>query len=133
MDKSTQSAGHTLDLLITRDEPLALNISVCDPALSDHFVVHCDISIAKPSFERKEIKFRKLRTIDAVKFCDELANSSLLLHPPDDLHQLVALYSSALVSTLNKHAPIKRRVITILPAAPWYTEEIKTEKESEGD
>lgn len=46
VDKSTHSAGHTLDLLITRDEPLALNISVCDPALSDHFVVHCDISIA---------------------------------------------------------------------------------------
>ena len=118
----------TLDLLITRDEPLALNISVCDPALSDHFVVHCDISIAKPSFERKEIKFRKLKTIDTGKFCDELANSSLLLHPLDDLHQLVALYSSALVSTLNKHAPIKRRVITVRPAAPWYTEEIKTEK-----
>lgn len=47
MDKSTHSAGHTLDLLITRDEPLGLNISVCDPALSDHFVVHCDILIAK--------------------------------------------------------------------------------------
>ena len=61
-------------------------------------------------------------------FCDDLANSSLLMHPPDDLHQLVTLYNSALVSTLNKRAPIKRRVITIRPAAPWYTEEIKTEK-----
>jgi len=96
--------------------------------LSDHFVVHCDISIAKPSFERKEIKFRKLKTIDTEMFCDELANSPLLLHPPDDLHQLVALYNSTLVSTLNKQAPIKRRVITVRPAAPWYTEEIKTEK-----
>jgi len=57
-------------------------------------------------------------------FCDELPNSSLLLHPPDDLHQLVAFYNSALVSILNKHAPVKRRVITIRPAAPWYTEEI---------
>ena len=68
VDKSTRSAGHTLDLLITRDEPLAVNISVCDPALTDHFVVHCDISIAKPSFERKEIKFRKLKAIDTGKF-----------------------------------------------------------------
>ena len=28
VDKPTRSAGHTLDLLITRDEPLVLNISV---------------------------------------------------------------------------------------------------------
>ena len=72
--------------------------------------------------------------MDTKMFCDELANSSLLLHPQDDLHQLVALYSSALVSTLNKHAPIKRRVITVRPAAPWYSKEIKTKKkESKGD
>ena len=45
VDKPTHSAGHILDLLITRDESLVLNISVCDPALSDHFVVHCDILI----------------------------------------------------------------------------------------
>ena len=78
-------------------------------------------------FPLLEIKFRKLKTIDTEMFCDELANSSLLLHPLDDLHQLVALYI-ALVSTLNKHTPIKRRVITIRPASPWYTEEIKSEK-----
>ena len=128
VDKPMHSAGHTLDLLITRDEPLALSISVCDPALSDHFFVHCDISIAKPSFERKEIKFCKLKTIDIGMFCDELANSLLLLHALDDLHQLVALYNSALVSTLNKDAPVKRRVITICPAASRHTEAIKMEK-----
>ena len=59
---------------------------------------------------------------------DELFNSSLLLHPPEDLHQLVSLYNSVLATILNKHAPVRRRVITIRPAAPWYTEEIKGEK-----
>ena len=44
MDKPTLTAGHTVDLLITRDEHLAVNISVCVPALSDHFVVHCNIT-----------------------------------------------------------------------------------------
>ena len=128
MDKPTHSAGHILDLLITREEPLVFNISVCDPDLSDHFVVHCDILITKPSFERKEIEFRKLKTIDIKMICDELFNSSLLLHPPEDLHQLVSLYNSVLAAILNKHAPVRRRVITIRPAAPWYTEEIKSEK-----
>ena len=128
VDKPTHSAGHILDLLITREEPLVFNISVCDPDLSDHFVVHCDILITKPSFERKEIEFRKLKTIDTKMISDELFNSSLLLHPPEDLHQLVSLYNSVLADILNKHTPVRRRVITIRPAAPWYTEEIKGEK-----
>ena len=42
-------------------------------------------------------------------FCDEVANSPLSLHPPDDLHQLVALRNSVLASILDKHAPVKRR------------------------
>ena len=133
MDKPTHSASHILDLLITREEPLVFNISVCDPDLSDHFVVHCDILITKPSFKRKEIEFRKLKTIATkmmTMICDELFNSSLLLHPPEDLHQLVSLYNSVLAAILNKDPPVRGHVtcITIRPAAPWYTEEIKSEK-----
>ena len=72
--------------------------------------------------------FCKLKTIDTRMICDELLNSSLLLHPPEDLHQLVSLYNSMLASILDKYAPVKRHVITICPSAPWYTEEIKSEK-----
>lgn len=60
--------------------------------------------------------------------CDELFNSSLLLHPPEDLHQLVTLCNSVLAAILDKHAPVRRRAMTIRPTAPWYTEEIKSEK-----
>lgn len=119
LDKPTHSAIYILDLLITR---------VCDPDLSDHFVVHCDILITKPSFERKEIEVCKLKTIDTTMICDELFNSSLLLHPPEDLHQLVFLYNSVLAAILDKHALVRRCVITIRPAAPWYSEEIKSKK-----
>ena len=42
MNKPTHGAGHTVDFLIARDEPLGL--SVCVPALSDHFVVHCNMT-----------------------------------------------------------------------------------------
>ena len=30
---------------------------------------------------------------------------------------------------LEKHAPLKKRMITLRPAAPWYTDAIRTEKE----
>lgn len=29
---------------------------------------------------------------------------------------------------MDKHAPVKRRVVTIWPAAPWYTNEVSVEK-----
>ena len=38
-------------------------------------------------------------------------------------------YDSVLSSILNKHAPLRKRVIAIRPRAPWYIEEIKEQKE----
>ena len=38
-------------------------------------------------------------------------------------------YDSVLSSILNKHAPLRKRVIAIRPSAPWYIEEIKEQKE----
>ena len=60
----THRAGHTLDLLITRvDDHLVTSISTHDATLSDHFVFNCNLSIAKPLFVKKQIYFRRLKTI----------------------------------------------------------------------
>ena len=48
-------------------------------------------------------------------FIDDILDSSLIRNPPEDLD-------------LDKHAPIKKRIVTIRPSAPWYSEEIKLEK-----
>ena len=45
---------------------------------------------------------------------------------------LVDCYESTLSGLLEKHAPIKKRVVTIRPAAPWYNDQIRTEKQKEG-
>lgn len=47
-----------------------------------------------------------------------------------DLDALVTTYAydSVLGSLLDKLAPLKERVITIRPSAPWYTKEISDEK-----
>ena len=41
---------------------------------------------------------------------------------------LLHLYNSELSSVLDKHAPLKSRMVTIRPAAPWFSEEIKLER-----
>ena len=41
---------------------------------------------------------------------------------------LLRLYNSELSSILDKHAPLKSCMVTIRPAAPWFSEEIKLER-----
>ena len=41
-----------------------------------------------------------------------------------ELPAIVDQYEKTLKETLEKHAPLKRRTITLRPSAPWYNEEI---------
>ena len=38
-------------------------------------------------------------------------------------------YDEVLRSLLDKYAPVKERVITVRPFAPWYTAEVTAEKQ----
>ena len=49
---------------------------------------------------------------------------SVLLQHQDDLHVAVNNYDEVLRSLLNKHAPVKERVVTVRPSTPWYTAEV---------
>ena len=111
----THKSGHTLDLVITRaDEEPVGNVRVSDPAISDHCAIHFDTShLVKPRFERQKVTYRKLSSVDK-----GLTDVSALVH----------YYNKTLLSLLNEHAPVKSRIVTIRPAAPWYSENIKLEK-----
>ena len=41
---------------------------VHDPVISDHLAMHCQLAFTKPPFEKKEIHYRKLRSIDKTAF-----------------------------------------------------------------
>lgn len=124
--QSSYSENHILDLLITRsDERVIENVSVCDPAISDHAAVFCDLLINKPPFERRVLSCRKLKSVDLNSFCNDVSNSSLLRNPSTDLSSLVDQYETVLTSILDQHAPCKDRLITVRPSAPWFNEEIR--------
>ena len=124
-------SGHILDLLITRaDESIASAVNVTDPCLSDHLAVRCFLSLPKTAFERKEIQYRKLKSVDISLFRSDLSNAFLknsICHDTD-VSLAVQEYNSILTGLLDKHAPVKKRVLTLRPNAAWYTDDIKQEK-----
>ena len=61
-------------------------------------------------------------------FNDELKKSTLLSRDHIELPSLLDEYENTLRNILDEHAPMKRRTITLRPLAPWYTNEIREEK-----
>ena len=125
----THHVGHTLDLVITRANENGIITNCCvRQRISDHFAVHCNLTLAKPPLERKTISFRKTRSIDFDKLRNELNCSSLILDPSPDLDALVEQYNTTLSKLVDVYAPVKTKTVTIRPYSPWYTDEIASEK-----
>ena len=121
-------SGHTLDLLITSDKSLVKHVVVRDPALSDHYVVYCNLCLQKPRFVKNVVNFRKLHSTDMDSLREEIRSSSLIQKKATDLDALASQYDSVLRSLLDYHAPLKQRLVMARPSAPWYTPEVVLEK-----
>ena len=76
---------------------------------------------------KKVVSSRKLRGIHMTSFRSDVEGSVLLQHQ-DDLHVVVNMYDEVLRPLLDKHAPMKERVVTVRLSAPWYTAEVTAEK-----
>ena len=110
------------------DDQLVTSVSIHDAALSDHFVGNGVLSMEKPLFIKKQIVYRSYKNFDIDLFTSDIRGSSLISDSPNELDDLVALYDSELSGVFNRRVPIKKRTVTIRPAAPWYSEELKSEK-----
>ena len=62
-------------------------------------------------------------------FTDDLKQSSLLTTNTFYLTSLTEQYENTLKETLEMHAPLRRRVITVCQSAPWYHEGIGDNQE----
>ena len=85
----------------------------------------------KTTLKRREISYRKIRTINYDQFWRDLENSRLVSDPlllGLNLTDLVDLYNGTLKSLLDTHAPLVRKIVIIRPFSPWYTDDIRSEK-----
>jgi len=128
VQQPTHMDNHTLDLIITRNDDGNIVRSICvrDPGISDHCSVHAKICLEKPSLPRKEIKYRYLKGINYDHFRNDIENSPLVRNYTNchSITDLTGKYETTLRSILDSHAPLKKKIVTLRPVSPWYTEDI---------
>ena len=100
----THVHGHTLDVLITRENSSILSetLSIQDPHLSDnkgkpsgdHLAIFSRLKISKLPKQRKTVTFRKYRNIKVQDFITDLNTSAVLCNLEGPSDELVKVYNS---------------------------------------
>ena len=128
VDKPTHNQGHTLDLVLTRSSELIISdITYNHSVISDHAMVVCHVSIAKPCAPKKTITARDWKQVDLAALQTDIVQQ---LHFPDgaDVEKMVTIYNTVLRNIVNDHAPAKTKTVTVRTNTPWFTSEIARAK-----
>ena len=128
VDCETHKSGHTIDLIITSRSETLLKSVYPSEFVSDHCVIHCILNLQKPKFTKRQVSYRKLKSIDLSEFQHDLIASPLITNPATSLDSLADQYNRVLGQLLNNHATLKKHAITDRPAVPWYNESLTKEK-----
>ena len=109
----THKAGHTLDLVNTRDSEAFIDKVTISDLLSDHVLV----------------LVHKLRGLDATSLAAEVSTlASKTLHTDASLDSIAEKYNSILAATLDKFAPSRTKTVTGCPSQPWYNDTLHEAK-----
>ena len=118
----THKDGHTLDLLLMRDSLFESPApSVLDMALSDHFVIQLNLPYHRTKPETKVINTKNIKSIDIDVFKSEL------VHKLSESSFLD--FTCCIKETLDKFAPLKKRIVSSRPFAPWINIFVKAQKQ----
>ena len=63
-----------------------------------------------------------------IDFKNDFTSSNLAVNAESDMHTVVQQFNHGLMNLIDKHAPLRERVVTVRPKAPWYNSEIDTAK-----
>ena len=122
----THELGHTLDLIITRNNnEIALTLPRAGYFISDHCFISTKLGIPRPNLQVKTVSSRKLKDIDMSEFKADIQNvCSELLHI-QDINLLAHEYNVQLLQCLDRHAPVITRTQVVRPKVPYYDSSVK--------
>ena len=123
---STHEGGHTLDLVITReDDDIIKSAVVIYRFISDHASVFYPLNSAKTPAVVKETNYRQLKAIDLDALPADLRDSDLCTTKFTDVDEMASCYNSTLQATLDKHAPLKTKTAVNRRRVPWFNSQMK--------
>ena len=125
----THIGGHTLDLVITRqDSDLIKNVDT-DDIISDHLMLCFTLSLRQKEVEQKTTMRRSFKNFDVDAFDAELKESELCTTPADDIDDLVTQYNETLSLLLDKYAPVATSNQNRKRKTPWYKKDIHIKRQ----
>ena len=96
--------------------------------LSDHAFINAVLMVEKCNKMKTEVSFRKIKSITLEEFkCDLAEFSKTLLSLDEPLDHLVHEYNTTLTDILNKHAPLKTKMVKIIHRQHWFNDCIRCE------
>ena len=123
----THIGGHTLDLVITRQDSVLVWKIYTDDIISDYLMLCFTLSLRQKSTDKKRISRRSFKHFDCDKFESDLRESGLYISPSHDIDELVTQYNDTLSQLLDKHAPVIKA--TQNQKTSWYTQDIHNERQ----
>ena len=122
VQEPTHDKRHILDLVITRTDDLDIsNIRIDYSLPSDHAVVHFNINTLRPKKSSATKQHRNLKNLNTKKLNDDLLEVAKKSANVDDINQLVALYNTSLLESIDKLAPTKTKHIVAKDRPSWFT------------
>ena len=124
----THKAGHTLELVITRDSEAVIdNVTVSD-LLSHHALVLVHVKHPK-LLPTRITTITRLRGLDATSLEAEVSTlASRTFHTDDSPDSIAEKYNFNLAATLDKFAPCRTKTVTRRPSQPWYNDTLHEAK-----
>ena len=87
------------------------------------------LSAEEPGVVTKKVSYRKYRAISVSDLIQDIKSASILHSVGGSIDDLVDAYSTGLASIVNKHAPLITKQVKLRPNTPWYSEELRNEKQ----
>ena len=128
----THESGHILDLVITRPTDFISDVLVRE-FFSDHKIITFQMKLKKSSFSKRWVMTRNFKDIDINALNEEIDvyfSSMTQATCINEFDTLASSYDSTFTELINKHAPLKPKLVTTKPKAPWMNLELLNEKRS---
>jgi len=124
----THRSGHILDVVITKNNQNIVQDTIVGDMISDHNIIVCKVLHPKPKPIRVSVTTRKCRDVDMSAVKADISAKLSVDANVSSASELTTVYNETLTSVLDKHAPVRKKMVTIRASQPWFADEIHKAK-----